>query len=310
MRFQKRSGQSRDPVQEKSLYPVLYVMDSLKTYHTELVQKEVHSLQELSMVGSSFDRVLVGAESFQEKLQDFGQAFSSIDQVSGRFAEVRDEVAQSVGCAQDSIDGLKGTSAEMEADFVAMGSTFRDLEVAVQNIQKCMKKIVSIADQTNILALNASIEAARAGEKGKGFSIVAAEVKRLAEEIKGLAEEADGGICEIEQGTEKLNTSIKASQEGLGQELEKVNETYRMFDQITEAAEGAVAVQSEISGVIEESRRALSGLCGYFDEIKAQYQTVVRHIDRASSLGTTKSAMFEDIDNLMSQVPPIVNAAK
>ena len=74
MRFQKRSGQSRDPVQEKSLYPVLYVMDSLKTYHTELVQKEVHSLQELSMVGSSFDRVLVGAESFQEKLQDFGQA--------------------------------------------------------------------------------------------------------------------------------------------------------------------------------------------------------------------------------------------
>lgn len=310
MRFQKRSGQSRDPVQEKSLYPVLYVMDSLKTYHTELVQKEVHSLQELSMVGSSFDRVLVGAESFQEKLQDFGQAFSSIDQVSGRFAEVRDEVAQSVGCAQDSIDGLKGTSAEMEADFVAMGSTFRDLEAAVQNIQKCMKKIVSIADQTNILALNASIEAARAGEKGKGFSIDAAEVKRLAEEIKGLAEEADGGICEIEQGTEKLNTSIKASQEGLGQELEKVNETYRMFDQITEAAEGAVAVQSEISGVIEESRRALSGLCGYFDEIKAQYQTVVRHIDRASSLGTTKSAMFEDIDNLMSQVPPIVNAAK
>ena len=89
-----------------------------------------------------------------------------------------------------------------------------------------------------------------------------------------------------------------------------MNETYRMFDQITEAAEGAVAVQSEISGVIEESRRALSGLCGYFDEIKAQYQTVVRHIDRASSLGTTKSAMFEDIDNLMSQVPPIVNAAK
>ena len=310
MRFQKRSGQSRDPVQEKSLYPVLYVMDSLKTYHTELVQKEVHSLQELSMVGSSFDRVLAGAESFQEKLQDFGQAFSSIDQVSGRFAEVRGEVAHSVGCAQDSIDGLKGTSAEMEADFVAMGSTFKDLEAAVQNIQKCMKKIVSIADQTNILALNASIEAARAGEKGKGFSIVASEVKRLAEEIKGLAEEADGGICEIEQGTEKLNTSIMASQEGLGQGLDKVNETYQMFDQITEAAEGAVAVQSEISGVIEESRQALAGLCGYFDEIKAQYQTVVRHIDRASRLGTTKSAMFEDIDNLMSQVPPIVNAAK
>ena len=45
-------------------------------------------------------------------------------------------------------------------------------------------------------------------------------------------------------------------------------------------------------------------------EIKGHYQTVVKHIDRASSLGTTKSAMFEDIDNLMAQVPPIINDAK
>ena len=243
MRFQKRSGQSRDPVQEKSLYPVLYVMDSLKTYHTELVQKEVHSLQELSMVGSSFDRVLAGAESFQEKLQDFGQAFSSIDQVSGRFAEVRGEVAHSVGCAQDSIDGLKGTSAEMEADFVAMGSTFKDLEAAVQNIQKCMKKIVSIADQTNILAINASIEAARAGEKGKGFAVVAAEVKKLADEIKFLAKDVDSGIHDVEHGTDELNANIHTSREALGQNMEMVRETSAMFDSITQAADGAVQVQ-------------------------------------------------------------------
>lgn len=307
MKFQKKPGHSPKPGQEKSLYPVLYVMDSLKTYHTELVQKEVVSLQELSMVESSFDRVLTGAESFQQKLEDFGQAFSNIDQVSGRFAEVRDEVAQSVGHAQESIDELKNTSAEMEADFRAMGNTFNDLEAAVENIQRCMKKIVSIADQTNILALNASIEAARAGEKGKGFSIVASEVKRLADEIKGLAAEADDRIHDIERGTEKLNSSILISQQGLGQGLDKVSETYEMFDQITEAAEGAVAVQSEISGVIGESRQALSGLCSFFDEIKTQYQTVVRHIDRASRLGTTKSAMFEDIDNLMSQIPPIIN---
>ena len=47
-------------------------------------------------------------------------------------------------------------------------------------------------------------------------------------------------------------------------------------------------------------------LCQFFDDIKLQYQEVVKHIKRASSLGTTKSAMFEDIDNMLSQIPPII----
>ena len=79
-----------------------------------------------------------------------------------------------------------------------------------------------------------------------------------------------------------------------------------MFDSITQAADGAVQVQSEITRTIDDSRRALQLLRGFFDQIKAQYQEVVRHIRRASHLGTTKSAMFEDVDNLMSQIPPVV----
>ena len=74
----------------------------------------------------------------------------------------------------------------------------------------------------------------------------------------------------------------------------------------TQAAEGATSVQTEISGVIDESRMALDTLCSYFDNIKHQYNEVVRHINRASNLGTTKSAMVEDIDNMLSQIPPII----
>ena len=187
-----------------------------------------------------------------------------------------------------------------------MEQTFEDLQLAVRKIKNCTNRIVSIADQTNILALNATIEAARAGEHGKGFAVVAMEVRDLAEEIKNLVAAVDVSIGDMEQGTDNLNCSILTSQEALGESIDKVKETYEMFDRISQAADGATVVQTEISGAIEESRTALEGLCGFFDRTKRQYHEVMGHIEQASRLGTTKSAMFEDIDNMLSQISPIV----
>ena len=292
--------------QEKDLYPVLYVMDSLKEYHTDLVHKEVESLQELSLVGSSFDSVLGETKRFQEQLENMGENFSSVTEATEQFAAVRDEIARSVGQAQNEVEILKTSSLEVEAHFGEMGSTFGALQESVEQIKQRMSRIVSIADQTNILAINASIEAARAGEKGKGFAVVAVEVKKLADQIKDLAAEVDSDIKNVERGTDKLSDNIDTSRQALGDSIGKVQETYEMFDQITQAAEGATSVQAQITGVIGESRSALDSLCGFFDKMRGQYQQVVKHITQASKLGTTKSAMFEDIDNLMAQIRPII----
>ena len=99
--------------QEKDLYPVLYVMDSLKEYHTDLVHKEVESLQELSLVGSSFDSVLGETKRFQEQLENMGENFSSVTEATEQFAAVRDEIARSVGQAQNEVEILKTSSLEV-----------------------------------------------------------------------------------------------------------------------------------------------------------------------------------------------------
>lgn len=297
----KRTSESAD-----SFYPVLHVIDSLKDYHAELVQKEVDSLRELSNIRSSFGNILIEAESFQEKLQEFDQNFSNIEQVSGEFSSVKETISHSVAQAQNGIEELKTSSMQVETYFAEMESTFENLQKAVEKIKLCTSSIVSIAEQTNILALNASIEAARAGEQGKGFAVVAVEVKKLADEIKNLTGEVDSGLHDVEQGTEQLNGSITTSQQALGRSLDKVNETYDMFDEIIQLAEGATTVRTEISNVIGESKTALQLLCGFFGQLRNRYREVEKHIDVAANLGTTKSAMFEDVDNMMSQIPPII----
>ena len=299
-----KNGQVRHD--EKSLYPVLHITDSLKEYQKELAKKEVESLFELSLIGNSFNGVLNETDQFQAQLQEFGQSFTSINQAAGQFDQVRTDITQTVSKAQNMVEELKATSANVQKTYGEMEHTFDYLQTAIKSIQQCMGKIVSIADETNILAINASIEAARAGEQGKGFAVVAEKVRELAKEIKALTDDVDTGIHNVESGASQLNASILASQSALDQGFGIVNGTSESFQQISTVAEGASAVQTEISGVISDSQGALQMLCQFFEGVKLKYQEVVKHIGRASNLGTTKSAMFEDIDNMLSQIPPII----
>ena len=82
--------------------------------------------------------------------------------------------------------------------------------------------------------------------------------------------------------------------------------TSKTFDEIIRSADGAVTVHDDISGVIGDSKASLDALCAFFEQIKDKYQEVMNHIDNAEHLGTTKSAMFEDMDNMIAQIPPMI----
>lgn len=307
MLFRSKSEKKQPETVKVDLYPVLHAANSAKERQKEIEEKEVASLFQLSKVSDSFHEVLNESERFHEELLNFEQTFSNIGQVSEQFASVKDDINGSVASAQNEVESLKEQTAQVETYFDEMEKTFGVFLESIKKIKSCTNQITTIADQTNILAMNASIEASRAGEHGRGFSIVATEVKHLADQIKNLVAVVDDSIVDVEHGTDKLHKSISNSQEALNENIHKVNDTHQMFDHITEAAEGATTVQNEISDVIQESRTALQSVNAFFDSTKRKYEDVVKHIDYANRIGTTKSAMFEDMDNMLSQIPPIID---
>lgn len=291
---------------EPGLYPVVYVSKNLREYQKEMVSKEVESLNELRNIRLAFHKVLREDMKLKENLDTFHDVFASVGEISGQFAEVRDDITGTVGNVQQQVNQLKGSAEQVQECFEEIQNTFANFQEAIENIKKCMKQIITVADQTNILALNASIEAARAGEKGKGFAVVAGDVKRLANEIKDLAGVVEEGIGGVEHEAEKMSESITASNEAMAEGVDSVNTTYDMFDEIISAADGAETVQDKITATITESREKLNEVKQSFADTEAQYKKVMAHIEKARELGTMKDSMFEDVDNMLSQIAPII----
>lgn len=293
----------RKPV---DLHPVAHVAKSLLEYQKRLSVSEVHSLDELQEVQSAFQRLQEENAALKGELDSFHAMFGSVESASSRFDEVRQGIAASVDIAQQKVTGLKDSSRGVQNRFGEIRTTFTDFETSVKSIKDCMTKIISIANQTNMLALNASIEAARAGEQGKGFAVVAEEVKELANAIKELVSAVDASIEDVEQGTQKLHSSITTSQEALARSVEDVDMTYEVFDEITVAADGAAQVQGQIADAIGASEKKLQQIGDAFAREAGQFESVLVHIDRANELGTTKSSIFEDMANLLSQIQPMI----
>jgi methyl-accepting chemotaxis protein len=308
--FGRKSKTQKENVisaQEETLdmHPVIHVADSIIEYQKQLAEREVESLDEMADIQKAFVLATKENERLKDQVQELSSVFADVGQIATSFDGVKNEIVDSVGEAQQKIDELKNSSTEVSRSFDEIKSAFAGVQMSVQQIKDCMQQIIAIANQTNILALNASIEAARAGEQGRGFAVVANEVKNLAEEIKTLVSTVDGSISEVERGTTQLNNNIEESQSVFGKNVEDADAAYGVFEQIIKAADAAKEVQEEIGEVTQSSEKRLSDVKDCFDDQEQQLQKVLAHIERANDLGTTKSSMFEDMNNLVSQLAPI-----
>lgn len=187
---------------------------------------------------------------------------------------------------EDSVAALR-TAAERQTTSV---KTVSDLEAQATNIGEIVKAVARIADQTNLLALNAAIEAARAGEHGKGFAVVADEVRTLAETSEKSASEIQLLVGQIQAEVQAIASGILASAEAARSEAEKGTEvTERLaqlqgdMDVILSGAETIARLSAESETAVIEAQKGSEAISSAAAEQSAACEEVAATLDQQAS---------------------------
>lgn len=211
------------------------------------------------------------ASSISMSANENVQAVSAaIHQLSASISQISDQISVSAENSRRAVDEVNNTSDRI-----------KNLDDAAQKIGEVVSLIADIAEQTNLLALNATIEAARAGEAGKGFAVVASEVKNLANQTAKATEDIGNQIASIQSATSDAVGAING-----------INGIIQEIDEISGAIAGAVEEQN--SATQEISRSVIAASEGT-EDVKQEVEEMAKSSHEASQIADDLSAAYSDL---------------
>ncbi len=180
-----------------------------------------------------------------------------------------------------SIEKLDSSLNDLQSAFTVSSSTVNELVSKLESVNTITDSISQIAGQTNLLSLNAAIEAARAGEAGKGFSVVAGEVRKLADNSKQAVQSITKILEEIKKDILNASAAMNRGNEAINIQQETLTETKDSFQCIKSSIDDAT---NEINDCIENLAMA-----------SAQKEEVLTAVEKANSISQEHTALAEEI---------------
>ncbi len=197
---------------------------------------------------------------------------------------------------KDAIEGMNKISNVVNQAV----KTVEELGKSSEKIGEIIKVINEIADQTNLLALNAAIEAARAGEHGRGFAVVADEVRKLAERTTSATTEISGMIGKIQNDTANAVSSINSGTEEVGRGKELTKKAGESLEKINSATLNVIKLVTEVAAVSEEQSATSEQISRSIDGISQVTQESTVGVEQISRTADDLNRLMENLQNMMS----------
>lgn len=291
---------------KESLEPITQITKSLKENRKSLIEEEMQTASQISDIQGSFDTILAQSDQVASGMDAIKQEFSNIVEVSSQIETSVSGVLSATDQANENVDSLQESSSNVLKDFQHVVEVLNKFQSSFDEIQETMSGIIGIANQTNMLSLNASIEAARAGEHGLGFAVVATEVSTLSAEIKKLVDTVNANMALLREDASNLNASMETANKMLSHEQEQVKKTTELFGNIKESVNGVIEVQQQIAAAVDTCNETADQIQEDILNAKDGYVGVSETVNQLSGDITRKNQLYENMINLLEQVDPIV----
>lgn len=266
----------------------------------EMAQKNTKSLGQLSNSMSQLNNVSYQLALLQRNSQHVAESGETISAAATQLVSSIGEITQtsedaahdaqssstSAAESQQTVQELSNVISNISSAVSETSHSVNELSEASDDIGQMLSVIEGIAEQTNLLALNATIEAARAGEAGKGFAVVASEVKQLANQTAKSTEDITARINALREGMTAIKTNMQTSNDAVSQSEKAISQTAQQIDQFANQVTTVSFRMTEIA------------------EIMAQQQTacneIAESIDRVAHLASNNGELVETVSSSMT----------
>jgi len=268
----------------------------------ELAASAEQSSKAAAQVADSIEKVSGGAKRQVEiaiatnhVVEEMAKGIYQVTQNTVNVAESADKVSTAADTGNETMQKTLGQMKMIEQSTADTASAVDDLEERSKRISQMVKLISEIAEQTNLLSLNAAIEAARAGDAGRGFSVVAEEVRKLAEKSAEATKLITADIGEIQNKTQTAVTFMKESKRDVEHGSELVNIAQRNFGEILKMVRGISGEISDISAAAEELTAGTEDVVKSAKSVQTESRQTADETETIAAATEEQSASVEEI---------------